>query len=336
MGGRSACHVSRLGSGGVGAAYDVRFEWGPAGAAALAPSSSCLVVVDVLSFSTSVTVAVEAGTRVYPCAWPAGAAAESAAEFARSRQAELAVGRRAVSAARPWSLSPAALRRAPFVPRLVLPSPNGSAICAAAAEGASAGAGEAGSAAGAGGAFVGVDAVTVIAGCLRNAAAVGRFLRGSPGPVTVIAAGERWPDGSLRPALEDLLGAGAILAALRGPGGLGSLSPEAEAARVCFEATADVVAAVSGCASGRELIEGGFGDDVAIAAEIGACLMVPVLAGGAFTAVPDRQACLDAALASGAPRHGAARPDTRNLISPDPPCSSTPFRFNEWNLLPDR
>jgi hypothetical protein len=35
--------------------YDVRFEWGPAGAAALAPSSSCLVVVDVLSFSTSVT-----------------------------------------------------------------------------------------------------------------------------------------------------------------------------------------------------------------------------------------------------------------------------------------
>jgi 2-phosphosulfolactate phosphatase len=251
--------------------YDVRFEWGPAGAAALAPSSSCLVVVDVLSFSTSVTVAVEAGTRVYPCAWPAEPAAESAAEFARSRQAELAVGRRAVSAARPWSLSPAALRRAPFVPRLVLPSPNGSAICATAAESAS------------------VGAVTVIAGCLRNAAAVGRFLRGSPGPVTVIAAGERWPDGSLRPALEDLLGAGAILSALRVPGGLGSLSPEAAAARACFEATADVAAAVSGCVSGRELIEGGFGDDVAIAAEIDACLMVPVLADGAFTAAPDQQ-----------------------------------------------
>ena len=265
--------------------YDVRLEWGPAGATALAPWSTCLVVVDVLSFSTSVTVAVEAGTRVYPCAWPAepaaesGAepAAESAAEFARSHRAELAVGRRAVSAARPWSLSPAALRRAPFVPRLVLPSPNGSAICAAAVDGAGVGAG------------LGVGVVTVIAGCLRNAAAVGRFLRGSPGPVTVIAAGERWPGGSLRPALEDLLGAGAILAALRGPGGLGSLSPEAEAARVCFEATADVVAAVSGCASGRELIEGGFGDDVAIAAEIGACLIVPVLAEGAFTAAPDRQ-----------------------------------------------
>lgn len=266
---------------GTGVSYDVRFEWGPGGAAALAPSSSCLVVVDVLSFSTSVTVAVEAGTRVYPCAWRD----ESAAEFARSRRAELAVGRRAVSAARPWSLSPAALRRAPFVPRLVLPSPNGSAICAAAAEGAGAGAGTGV------GVGVGVGAVTVIAGCLRNAAAVGRFLRGSPGPVTVVAAGERWADGSLRPALEDLLGAGAILAALRDAAaardaGTGTFSPEAEAARACFEATADVAAAVSGCASGRELIEGGFGEDVAIAAEIGACLVVPVLTGGAFTAAP--------------------------------------------------
>ena len=41
--------------------YPVRFEWGPAGAAAAAPSSSYLVIVDVLSFSTSVTVAAKAG-----------------------------------------------------------------------------------------------------------------------------------------------------------------------------------------------------------------------------------------------------------------------------------
>jgi 2-phosphosulfolactate phosphatase len=268
--------------------YDVRFEWGLAGAEALAPSSSCLVVVDVLSFSTSVTVAAEAGTRIYPYPWRD----ESAAGFARSRQAELAVGRRAASADRPWSLSPAALRRGPFTPRLVLPSPNGSAICTAAA---AAGAGAAGAGA------------AVIAGCLRNAAAVGRYLRerGSSGPVTVIAAGERWPDGSLRPALEDLLGAGAILTALRGcdagssspgaasspraassPGAASSpraaFSPEADAARACFEATADVVAAVTGSVSGRELVEGGFGDDVAIAVEIDACRLVPVLSDGAF------------------------------------------------------
>jgi 2-phosphosulfolactate phosphatase len=46
--------------------HGVRFDWGPAGAERLAPASACLVIVDVLSFSTSVTVAVEAGIRVFP------------------------------------------------------------------------------------------------------------------------------------------------------------------------------------------------------------------------------------------------------------------------------
>jgi len=154
----------------------------------------------------------------------------------------------------------------------------------------------------------------VIAGCLRNAAAVGRFLGGllrerGRGPVTVIAAGERWPDGSLRPALEDLLGAGAVLAAVGealspgalspgalSPGALspgtfspgtfspGTFSPEAEAARACYGATRDVAAAVACSVSGRELTEGGFGDDVAIAVEIDSCSPVPILADGAFTA----------------------------------------------------
>ncbi len=64
-------------------------------------------------------------------------------------------------AAAPWSLSPAGLRRAPFTPRLVLPSPNGSAICAAAAAAAAASASDGG---------VTDGGVTVIAGCLRNAA----------------------------------------------------------------------------------------------------------------------------------------------------------------------
>ena len=242
--------------------YGVRFEWGPAGAAALGSSSSCMVITDVLSFTTSVTVAAEAGTQVYPYAQ----GDQTAAGFARQNRAQLAVDRKAVSAGTPWSLSPASLRRAPFTARLVLPSPNGSAISAAAS---------------------GSGAI-VIAACLRNADAVGRFLSerglGTPGhPVTVIAAGERWPDGTLRPALEDLLGAGAVIAAMHQYGET-ILSPKAEATLACYAGTADIAAAVTGSASGRELTRAGFADDVAIAVETSSCRLVPILTGRAFTA----------------------------------------------------
>ncbi|MEW2393538.1 hypothetical protein AB0933_34770 [Streptomyces venezuelae] len=106
--------------------HGVRFDWGPTGAERLASDAACLVVVDVLSFTTAVTVAVEAGTRVFPYRWRD----ETAAAFAEQMGADLAVGRRMATPTAPWSLSPAALRRAPFTPRLVLPSPNGSAIAA--------------------------------------------------------------------------------------------------------------------------------------------------------------------------------------------------------------
>lgn len=240
-------------------AYGVRFEWGPYGARQLAAGAACLVVVDVLSFTTAVSVAVEAGTEVHPYPWRD----ETADAFARDKAAALAVGRRAATPESPWSLSPAALRRAPFTPRLVLPSPNGSAIAAAATEGS-----------------------TVVAGCLRNATAVGRWLaRHGYGtqerPVVVIGAGERWPDGSLRPALEDLMGAGAVIAALQARGA-GPLSPEAAAARTCFTETPDVAAAVTACSSGVELSRSGFADDVAIAVEPDAAEVVPVLTDGAF------------------------------------------------------
>ncbi|MEV7197331.1 2-phosphosulfolactate phosphatase [Streptomyces sp. NPDC093510] len=240
--------------------HGVRFEWGPTGAKRLAPGAACLVVVDVLSFTTAVTVAVEAGTRVFPYRWRD----ETAATFAEEAGADLAVGRRMASASSPWTLSPAALRHAPFTPRLVLPSPNGSAIAAAAGE------------------------APVAAGALRNATAVSHWLvrqgYGTPErPIAVIASGERWPDGSLRPAVEDLLGTGAVIAALRHAHGDKALSPEAALAAAAFEATPDVAAAVSASASGRQLIGGGYAEDVAIATEPDACAAVPVLADGAFT-----------------------------------------------------
>ena len=55
---------------GLGQSYaDVRFEWGPVGARHLADGAACLVVVDVLSFTTAVTVAVARGTIVFPYRW---------------------------------------------------------------------------------------------------------------------------------------------------------------------------------------------------------------------------------------------------------------------------
>ena len=95
----------------------------------------------------------------------------------------------------------------------------------------------------------------------------------------VVPAGERWGDeGTLRPALEDWLGAGAVLARLPG-----RRSPEAEAAALAFASMrprlADVLLA---CASGDELARAGFAEDVAWAAALDASGAAPRLRGGAY------------------------------------------------------
>jgi 2-phosphosulfolactate phosphatase len=97
-------------------------------------------------------------------------------------------------------------------------------------------------------------------------------------PVGVVAAGERRPDGSLRPALEDLVGAGAVLHALGG-----RPSPEARAAVAAFlAAAADLPATLAGCASGRELAARGQAADLRLAAEHDVSRVVPRLRDGAF------------------------------------------------------
>jgi len=226
---------------------DIRCEWGENGAAALAPLSDVAIVVDVLSFTTCVEIACKRGAIVYPWRWKD----DSAASFARSVGAALAGPRGGGE----FSLSPISFLGAPKGARIVLPSPNGSTICFR------------------------TGSTPTLAGCLRNAAAVARAAGAFGRRVAVLPAGERWPDGSLRPSLEDWLGAGAILARLSG-----RLSPEAEAAVESYRTLRPRLApTVRACVSGRELIARGFAEDVEVALEEDVSDTVPVLRDGAFT-----------------------------------------------------
>ncbi|HEY1011631.1 MAG TPA: hypothetical protein VGE07_02930, partial [Herpetosiphonaceae bacterium] len=60
--------------------WEIRCEWGAAGVAALAPLTDVFVIVDVLSFSTCVAIAVERGATVYPYDRHDASAAAYAAE----------------------------------------------------------------------------------------------------------------------------------------------------------------------------------------------------------------------------------------------------------------
>lgn len=229
-------------------AYEIRFEWGLSGLQALAPESNVVIIVDVLSFTTSVDIAVGNGAVVFPYR----GTAEALQPFAASAGAIVARHGRQPGAG--YSLSPSSLVDIPAGTRIVLPSPNGSKLSLAAG-----------------------TAVT-LAGCLRNATAVAARASQLGRRISVIAAGERWPDGSLRPGLEDLLGAGAILAQLTG-----STSPEAETAVAAFNhARGDLRTALQRCGSGRELIERGFAEDVVLAAQFDASDNAPCLTDGAY------------------------------------------------------
>ena len=235
-----------------------RFEWGEAGVRRLAPRSDIVVVVDVISFATAVDIAVGRGATVFP--YPNRGAAAIA--YARERDAIAGSDRTGGDASSPYSLSPTSLLAIPAGSRLVLPSPNGATLVLLAAE----------------------LGATVFAGCLRNAAATAAACRALGGSVAVIAAGERWRDngqatGSLRPAVEDLLGAGAILHALSPT----RPSPEAEAAIAAYRAVNDMSGSLPACASGRELAELGFAADVSLAAQCHMSHNVLRLRDAAFT-----------------------------------------------------
>ena len=225
--------------------------WGPQGARLLGASCDVVVVVDVMSFSTAVVVALERGASVYPYRWRDG----SAAAFAKKHNARLAGSRHEGG----LSLSPVSLQTLRVGEAIVLPSPNGSTLS-----------------------FLTGGALT-IAGCVRNASACARAAMNHGQTIGVAAAGERWKDDdSLRPAYEDLVGAGAILRRLEG-----NPSPECRSAIAAFqEARSTLSARLLTCVGGRELASLGYEKDIELIAAHDASSVVPVLVDGRFESRP--------------------------------------------------
>jgi 2-phosphosulfolactate phosphatase len=251
------------------AAAGVHVEWGVPGALLAAKRGDLVVIVDVLSFSTSV-VEVVGRDGVAFCYSPEDLDRAGAREaVGRMHDAIVLAKHRRVGASE-VSLSPASLQSIPIGQRVVMTSLNGGR-CAAAAAGAP----------------------WVAIGCLTNRTATARRIEellagGTATRCTVVPCAEVWSGpfmasqvgdlggGSattVRPSVEDLLGAGAIVAALDPSV---PRSVEAVMAAAVFESHAERLAqTVRDCVSGRELRARGFDSDVEIAVRLDAHAVVP-------------------------------------------------------------
>jgi 2-phosphosulfolactate phosphatase len=182
------------------------------------------------------------GATVYPFQWKG----ERAEEFAKERNAVLASKRSKFEGI--YSLAPSSLVKIPKGLHLVLPSPNGSTLTLESAK-----------------------HTTTYAGCLRNIKALCDHLNSNYKRIAVIPCGERWEDNSLRPAIEDLIAAGGIIAGLSG-----TKSPEAKLAEATFTSCEDIESIINACSSGIELHERGFGEDVSLAIAVNASNTIPL------------------------------------------------------------
>jgi len=180
-------------------AFDIRLEWGQRGVEGLSSSSDVVIIVDILSFSTCVDIVTGNQASVIPYKWKD----ETAIGFAKSKNAILADYRRHNSSS--YSLSPTSLLTVKKDEKIVLPSPNGSTLS------------------------LDTGKTLTLCGCLRNAQVVAEYAMTAGTKIALIPAGEQWPDASLRPCFEDLIGAGAIISYLRG-----TLSPESQTALSAF------------------------------------------------------------------------------------------------------
>ncbi|MDW8845078.1 2-phosphosulfolactate phosphatase [Erwinia sp. MMLR14_017] len=213
--------------------FEVRLEWGLSAVEYLASEADCAVIVDVMSFSTCVSLAVDNGARIYPYPWKD----QSALEYGMRIGANTASFDRRFSGTG-YSLSPASIRSIRAGESLVLPSPNGSAISFRARD----------------------SGISVFSGCFRNMTATAKACREFK-RILVIPCGERWPDNSLRPSIEDYAAAGGIIAALDRY----NISPEAHAAVAAYQYHKQhSLSLLHQCSSAMELRQRGFEEDITL------------------------------------------------------------------------
>lgn len=127
----------------------------------------------------------------------------------------------------------------------------------------------------------------LLIGSLLNASSVASFANHLKNEknmnITVIPCGEVWNDlyeneDSLRPSIEDYLGAGAILSELEG-----TKSPEAEVCIGAFlQSKHKLKELIWECGSGRELRMKGFEDDVRHCSQLNHFKVVPILQNNCF------------------------------------------------------
>lgn len=225
-------------------AYQCRLEWGHDGTRRAATRHDIVVVVDTLRFSTAAVVVIAHGGVVHL----------EMADTSQHRDQQ-------------DTLSPAQYEAVVPGTRVALQSPNGATCC-----------------------HYGKEAPHLFVAALVNAQAAAQavtaVLAGRDHGISVIACGERrrefTADGPLRFALEDYLGAGAILSYLDLP-----KSPEAQICQAAFEATRHILPTLLlDSTSGWELRHKGLVGDVHYAARLNALEAVPVLSGEDLMAFP--------------------------------------------------
>ncbi|MGW3952279.1 2-phosphosulfolactate phosphatase [Streptomyces sp. NPDC004752] len=249
-------------------------EWGRQAARLAADRGDAVVVVDTLTFSTTVTMAVGRGAAVLALSRAEVARLGGPDGVARTYRVPPPALTRDRTDAK-LTLSPSSVGNIVGGDEVALTSLNGAEIVRSARH-----------------------AEVLLAGCLRNRTAVAQWCAhaltsGAVRRVTIIAAAERWSSvldltEGMRPGIEDWLGAGAIAAAAAARGV--SLSTEAKAAASTYAvAERDGLDGwLRGSTTGRELIQKSFGPDIDEAARLDHDETVPRLDDRGFFLSADR------------------------------------------------